>query len=53
MKKGLVLELKEDYAVIGNHGKYYRIVRRDDMEIGQQILYIDDDIVAMKSKKNK
>jgi len=51
MKKGIVLELKKDYAVIGSEKSYKRVIRRESMEIGQEIIYLEDDVLISKVRE--
>ncbi len=51
MRKALVLELKNSYAVVSELGNYLRVVQKEGMEIGRTILFTEDDIV-LNSKKS-
>ncbi|MCH4889729.1 anti-sigma factor domain-containing protein [Acidaminobacter sp. JC074] len=50
MKKGIVLELKKEYAVIGSEGSYKRVKRKDGMELGQEIIYLEEDVLIVKKE---
>lgn len=48
MKKGLIMELKDDYAIVLNDdGGMERIVIKPQMAVGQKIFYFDEDIVKI------
>lgn len=46
MKKGLIMELKRDYAIVLNDdGTMEKILIKPQMAVGQKIFYFDEDIV--------
>lgn len=48
MKKGLIMELKKDYAIVLNDdGGMEKIVIKPQMAVGQKIFYFDEDIVKI------
>ncbi len=50
MKKGLIMELKQDYAIMLNDdGSMDKIVIKPGMAVGQKIFYFDEDIVKVSS----
>ncbi|WP_294392890.1 anti-sigma factor domain-containing protein [uncultured Clostridium sp.] len=47
MKKGLIMELKNDYAIVLNDdGGMEKIVIKPQMAVGQKIFYFDEDIAV-------
>lgn len=50
MKKGLIMELKKDYAIMLNDdGSMDKIVIKPGMAVGQKIFYFDEDIIKVSS----
>ena len=48
MKKGLIMELKREYAIVLNDdGGMEKIVIKPQMAVGQKIFYFDEDIVKI------
>ncbi len=46
MNKGIVMEVKSDYAIIMNESGFMeKITKKKNMNIGQKIFYFDEDIV--------
>ena len=54
MKKGLIMELKKDYAIVlSDDGGMDKIVIKPQMAVGQKIFYFDEDIVVTSSNNSK
>lgn len=53
MKKGLIMELKDDYAIVMNDdGSMEKIVIKPQMAVGQKIFYFDEDIAKVTEIKS-
>ncbi len=46
MNKGIIMEIKSDYAIIMNDSGYMeKIVKKKNMDVGKKIFYFDEDII--------
>ena len=53
MNKGLIMELKKDYAIVMNDdGGMEKILIKPGMSVGQKIFYFEEDIVKVSAQKN-
>ncbi|SET37843.1 Anti-sigma factor N-terminus [Natronincola peptidivorans] len=49
--KGRIVDIEKDYAVvITSHIEYYKVVKKNDLYIGKQILFLDEDIYKEKKR---
>jgi hypothetical protein len=53
MKKGVIMDIKKDYAVVSFEGKFQRIVIKDGMEIGRTAIFTEEDIMKVKKDAKK
>lgn len=54
MKKGLIMEVKDEYAIILNDdGSMEKIVIKPNIAVGQKIFYFEDDIVKTTKAQSK
>ncbi|WP_432664736.1 anti-sigma factor domain-containing protein [Wukongibacter baidiensis] len=52
MKRGMVLKLNKDYALIAtDDSDFVKIKFRDGMRIGQKIFFFDEDIISLEKDK--
>jgi hypothetical protein len=52
MNKGIIIELKKNYAIaLNEEGIMDKIVIKDNMKIGEKIFYFEDDIVKAATNK--
>lgn len=50
MKKGLIMEIKDEYAIMLNDdGSMDKIVVKPQMVVGQKIFYFEEDIVKIST----
>lgn len=54
MKKGLIMEIKDEYAIILNDdGSMEKVVIKPNMAVGQKIFYFEDDILKTIKAQSK
>lgn len=50
--KGLIIDVKNNYAfVMTEQAEFFKVIKKDDMHAGKQIIFLDDDICKDKEFK--
>lgn len=53
MNKGIIMEIKRDYAIaLNDSGVMEKILSKKDMRVGQKIFYFEEDIVTTTNRTN-